>query len=81
MLQALQGEADAAEQVQWDGCAIDSTSIIHRACAMGVHPHGELRSPQNAAGAKHAPAKKGALVARRRRVVRERKAWGVAAAV
>lgn len=66
VLQALQGEADAAQQVQWDGCAIDSTSIK-------VHPH--------AAGAKHAPAKKGALVARRRRVVRERKAWGVAAAV
>jgi transposase len=49
VLQALQGVADAGrlsgQAVEWDGCALDSTSIK-------AHPH--------AAGARRAPAKKGA---------------------
>ena len=48
ILEALQGEADSGrlpgQEVQWEGCALDSTSIK-------AHPH--------AAGARKAPAKKG----------------------
>ena len=66
VLQALQGQADVAGEVLWDECAIDSTSVK-------AHPHGELRSPQNAAGAKHAPAKKGALARPRPPVEQARK--------
>jgi transposase len=64
--QALQGQTDAAGEVLWDGCAIDSTSVK-------AHPH--------AAGARHAPAKKGALVRSRPPVVRVRKDWAAAGAV
>ena len=42
VLQALQSQEDARSNVEWEGCAIDSTSIK-------AHPH--------AAGARHAPAK------------------------
>ena len=54
VLQALQGAADAGrlpgQAVDWEGCAVDSTSIK-------AHPH--------AAGARKRPAKKGARVRRR----------------
>jgi transposase len=74
VLQALQGDAEAGrlpgDPVDWEGCALDSTSIK-------VHPH--------AAGARKAPAKKGALVRTRanavlvrRRVIRKRKDSGAA---
>ena len=59
VLQGLQGDADTGEakeagrlpggKVEWGACAVDSTSIK-------AHPH--------AAGARRAPAKKGALVRR-----------------
>ena len=40
LLQVLQAQADAQNQVQWEGCAVDSTSIK-------AHPHaaGALRDP------------------------------------
>jgi transposase len=44
VLQSLQAQADQQENVEWTGCALDSTSIK-------AHPH--------AAGARHAPAQKG----------------------
>lgn len=50
VLEALQGRTDQEGNLVWEDCAIDSTSIK-------VHPH--------AAGARKAPAKKGALVLRR----------------
>jgi hypothetical protein len=58
------------QEVQWEGCAADSTSIIHRARAMEVHPH--------AAGARKAPAKKGAVAPAPAPVKRVRKAWDAA---
>ena len=76
ILQELQGQADAGIDggavVEWEGCAIDSTSIIHRASAMEAHPH--------AAGARKAPAKKGALEQSRRVARRARKRWAEAEA-
>jgi transposase len=42
VLQALQADADQKSNVEWDGCAVDSSSIK-------AHPH--------AAGARHTPAK------------------------
>ncbi len=69
ILEALQGEADSGrlpgQEVQWEGCAADSTSIK-------VHPH--------AAGARKAPAKKGAVVRAHRPVKRIRRGWGAAEA-
>ena len=44
LLQTLQAQADAQSNVEWDGCAVDSTSIK-------AHPH--------AAGARHQAAKRG----------------------
>lgn len=67
LLQSLQKEAGALGQhVAWEGCAADSTSIK-------VHPH--------AAGARKAPAKKGAVALVRRRVIRKPKVWDEAEAV
>ncbi len=67
ILEALQGEADSGrlpgQEVQWEGCALDSTSIK-------AHPH--------AAGARKAPAKKGAVACARRPVARTRKVWDAA---
>jgi transposase len=65
VLEALQGQADAlqlpGQEVQWEGCAADSTSIK-------AHPH--------AAGARKAPAKKGAQALARPCVKRMiRKLW------
>ena len=50
VLQALQSEADQQANVEWEGCAVDSTSIK-------AHPH--------AAGARHIPAQKGGRQANR----------------
>lgn len=70
----LPGEAVEiiAEGIDWGSTAVDSTSVK-------VHP--------DAAGARHAPAKKGAPVCRcanavlaRRRVITRRKVWGEAVA-
>jgi transposase len=70
ILQALQSQADtgidASNAVQWEGCAIDSTSVKAR-------PH--------AAGARKAPAKKGALDQSRPVVRRVRKRWAEAEVV
>ena len=63
VLQALQGQVDAAGEVLWDGCAIDSTSVK-------AHPH--------AAGARKTPAKKGALARPRPPVERARRGWAAA---
>ena len=67
VLQALQGEADSGhlpgQEVDWEGCAADSTSIK-------VHPH--------AAGASKAPAKKGAVARARPPAKRTRKGWDAA---
>lgn len=67
LLQALQKEADAGrlpgQEVAWGACAADSTSIK-------VHPH--------AAGARKAPAKKGAVALARQRVIPQKKASGKA---
>jgi transposase len=48
VLQALQAEEDAQSNVEWEGCALDSTSIK-------AHPH--------AAGARKAAAEKGGIKA------------------
>jgi len=66
ILQSLQQQGDKAtrlpgqeiELIAWEGTAIDSTSVK-------VHP--------DAAGARHAPAKKGGPVLARRRVIRKKK--------
>jgi transposase len=50
LLQSLQAQADAQESVEWEGAALDSTSIK-------AHPH--------AAGARHVPAQKGGPQANR----------------
>lgn len=51
---------EAVEMIAWENTAVDSTSVK-------VHP--------DAAGARHAPAKKGAQVLARRRVIKRRKVW------
>ena len=56
IFQQVQGRADASGEVLWEACSVDSTSI---------------KAPPHAAGARKAPAKKGAVAARRA----PRKAW------
>lgn len=57
VLQALQAAQDAKALLDWDGCALDSTSIK-------AHPH--------AAGARHAPGQKGGHKASRQALWRGR---------
>lgn len=77
LLQTLQAEADKQSNVEWDGCAVDSTSIK-------VHPHaaGAPRDPDDAA--ETAPQKGGSQANRHNRLMRRqrvstRKRWGAVA--
>ena len=67
ILEALQGEADSGrlpgQEVQWEGCALDSTSI--------------RRLLMRRAHGRHQP-KRGAVAGARRPVARTRKAWDAA---
>ena len=73
LLQTLQAEADKQSTVEWDGCAVDSTSIK-------VHPHA-AGAPRDPGDEESEPQKGGRQASRhnrlmRRRRVSTRKRWG-----
>ena len=62
VLQSLQAQEDAEAKIDWDNCSLDSTSVK-------AHPH--------AAGARRAPAKKGARPSAGTTPAREKPSAGV----